>query len=167
MTFRAKTTTLLFACVAVALGAACTVTSGSIDDNTPTTSTPTADGGGDSDGGDNDGGDSDGATGGDGGSCELGIDFSMLSDTCNSCAGSNCCDLVNACADDPEKQDVLNCTGYAQCFDGCQTDPLGEPTAEACVTKNCDSLAAAGAKEKFLAYNSCLDTKCTADCPAE
>lgn len=164
MSIRAKTTTLLFACLAVAVGAACTVTSGTVDDTTPTKSTPTADGGGDggeADGGDSDGGDSDGGT------CTLGIDFSQLSDTCNSCAGSNCCDLVNACADDPEKQDALNCTGYAQCFDGCQADQLGEPTPEACVEKNCDTLAADGAKAKYLAYNSCLDTKCTTDCPAE
>ena len=164
MTIRAKSITLYFALATAALGAACTVTSGTVDDNTPTTSTKTSDGGTDS-GSDASTGDA-GAGDSGGGTCTLGMDFSAIGPDCNSCAGTNCCDSVNACANEKDEGDMLGCLGYLKCFNACQDNDLDAGSPADCVTQFCDPSALSGAIEKFKAWNTCLDTSCSTECPA-
>lgn len=114
-----------------------------------------------------DAGAQDASTEADGGVCMLQFDFSDLSPTCNTCAGTNCCKEVNQCASDPDRGNQLGCAGYTQCYLSCQ-DPdtlnmLGL-TAEACLAQMCSANAAPGTEAMFNAWNTCLDTHCSTQC---
>lgn len=109
-----------------------------------------------------DGGASDGATttdgGGDGGgTCKLKV--SVGDTACDNCATTNCCDKVNACADNAECAALDTCLGACLDVDG--GNDAGGALGDC--QNACYGVHPTG-KDPFDAVTSCIQSSCSSTC---
>ncbi|HVH42282.1 MAG TPA: hypothetical protein VM925_08050 [Labilithrix sp.] len=157
MNSSAKITAFSFL-AAAALGAAvftgCTVTSGTVDDTDGGTTNNGTDAGTQSETG----------TGTDSGpTCEpptQGTPFEPAAD-CQPCVAANCCAELVGCFSLPGG-DKLDCDGFKECVDSCDTDDCinGAGNEGSCV-----NLAAPGVAAAYQAISECGEQKCATQCP--
>lgn len=96
--------------------------------------------------------------------CTLVRKYSTRNAPCNACAEARCCDVINACFDDPSCDD-----GYVNCAIACAIDydgggPDAAPDAgpTSCLAE-C-ARAYPGGSQKYEAAIGCADRACVAEC---
>lgn len=136
--------------------AACTVSStsdvsGSGSDGGKTDGSSSSDGGSSGDGATTTDGGGDG-----GGTCKLKV--SVGDTACDNCATTNCCEKVNACADNAECAALDTCLGA--CLD---VDGGGDAGAITDCENACYGVHPTG-KDAFDAVTSCIQSSCSSTC---